>query len=206
LDNGALRDGVARLVAVDRRLAAIVRRHGPPPLWSRRPGFATLVLIILEQQVSIVSARAVYGRIEAALDGVTTATVLGAGVDGLRALGSTRQKARYCVELASRIEAGEIDLGRVSRSGDDNARSMLLTANGIGPWSADVYLLMALRRPDIWPAGDIALQTAIQCLLGLAARPSADEGLEIAGRWAPWRSVAARILWHGYLSGSLRRQ
>lgn len=182
-----------------------MRRHGPPPLWARRPGFGALIRIVLEQQVSLASARAVYRRLERALGAVTVETVRGCGVDGLRRLGVTRQKAAYCHELAERILAGELNLGRVARAGTDAARAELMRARGIGLWTAHIYLLTALRRPDIWPTGDVALLSALQGLRRLPRRPTIEQAATHARRWAPWRSVAARILWHGYLEGSLRR-
>jgi len=169
-------------------------------MWGRRPGYATLIRIILEQQVSLASAKAVYGRIESALAGVTIEGMIQAGECGLRRLGVTRQKASYCVGAAHAIRSGELDLRRVARSDERGARAELQSIRGIGRWTADIYLLMALRRPDIWPAGDIALLTALRDLRGLGQRPSNDEAEAIADAWRPLRAVAARILWHGYLS------
>jgi DNA-3-methyladenine glycosylase II len=164
---------------------------------------ATLVQIILEQQVSLASARSVYRRLEQALGEITPETIAVRGVAGLRRLGVTRQKAAYCCELAERIASGDLDLRRVAREPAEAARGELLRVKGIGPWTADIYLLMVLRRPDIWPTGDIALLTAMQNLRGLRRRPTVEQAEEQARRWAPWRAVAARLLWHGYLEGSL---
>jgi DNA-3-methyladenine glycosylase II len=203
LDVHSLRRGVAYLTRIDRDLGAVVRRHGPPPLWARRPGVATLIRIILEQQVSLASARAVYCRLEDHLGRITPQAITECGVTGLRHLGVTRQKAAYCCEVAERIRTGDLNLRRVARAPVLTARLELQRIKGIGPWTADIYLLMALRRPDVWPTGDVALLTALQHLRGLPHRPTVDEAAEHAGRWAPWRAVAARILWHGYLAGSL---
>jgi DNA-3-methyladenine glycosylase II len=203
LDRRTLQRGVKRLARVDRDLAGVVRRHGPPPLWARRPGVATLVQIILEQQVSLASARSVYRRLERAVGEVTHETIATLGVAGLRRLGVTRQKAAYCVGMAKRVASGKLDLQRVARAPAEAARAELMRVKGIGPWSADIYLLMVLRRPDIWPTGDIALLTALQHLRRLRRRPTVEQAEEQARRWAPWRAVAARVLWHGYLEGSL---
>lgn len=204
LDRRSIGRGVAWLTREDPDLAAVVERHGPPPLWARRPGIASLVQIILEQQVSLVSARAMYRRVERELGGISADTILACGSAGLRRLGVTRQKAAYCREVAERIVAGDLNLRRVARAPEAAARDELVRVKGIGPWTAEVYLLMVLRRPDIWPTGDIALLTALQHLRRLPSRPTVVQAAEQARRWAPWRAVAARVLWHGYLEGSLR--
>jgi DNA-3-methyladenine glycosylase II len=174
--------------------------HGHPPLWARRPGFPTLVRIILEQQVSLASGKAIYRRISDALDGVSPQKIARRGTKGLRRLGVTRQKSAYLVALSEAILHGHVDLASIGRSSDDQARDALQAVKGIGPWTADVYLLMALRRPDIWPSGDLALHVAMERFLRLRARPTTKRATHFACRWIPWRSVAARILWHGYLS------
>ena len=185
----------------DRGLARIVLRHGTPPLWARRPGFATLARMILEQQVSLASAAALYRRVGDELPaGWTPASVLSASEQGLRARGLTRQKARYVAELAARVADGRLALAKLARAPDDEAHAELVAVPGIGPWTASVYLLMALGRPDTWPPGDLALHKALATLRGLPRVPTSDEAIEIAAAWAPHRAVAARILWHGYLS------
>ncbi len=204
LDTGSLRRGVAHLVGADPDLGGVVRRNGPPPLWARRPGIATLVRIILEQQVSLASGQAIFRRLENHLGEVTPEAIILCGASDLRRLGLTRQKAAYCVAVAEQVRAGELSLRRVARAPDVTARQELQRVKGIGPWTADVYLLMVLRRPDVWPTGDVALLNALQHLRGLPRQPTVEEAAEEALRWAPWRAVAARILWHGYLSGDLR--
>ncbi len=206
LTGADLSRGLRALARRDADLAAAVRRDGPPPLWARRPGFGTLARLILEQQVSLHSARAMYGRIERALGGVAPESVGACGVVGLRSLGVTRQKASYLVGAAQQVVAGELDLARVGRLPDAEARARLMELRGIGPWTADIYLVMALRRPDVWPTGDIALLTALQVLRRLRRRPTVEEAAAYVRRWSPWRAVAARILWHGYLAGSLARR
>ncbi len=205
LTNLMLETATHALADRDRDLARIVQLHGVPPMWGRPTGFATLVWIILEQQVSIAAARTMFRRLGARLGGrVTPEGVLRTGVDGLRAMGLTRQKARYCCELATRVVHGTLDLGMVSRLPEPRARQALLEVPGIGHWSVDIYFLMALRRPDVWPRGDLALAVAMRDVKRLHAVPGSERQGHIAARWAPWRSVAARILWAHYLARDTR--
>ena len=194
-----LHDAVLELAARDVLLAGIRERLGAPPLWGRRPGFATLVRIILEQQVSLVAARTLYRRLEAHLGGMTPERVAALHVSGLREFGLTRQKSAYCHGLALRVLDGRLDLAAAARGTDADGRSALLAVPGIGPWSVDIYYLMALRRPDVWPTGDLALAVALRELRRTRRLPTADEQHRLARRWAPWRSVAARMLWAHYL-------
>jgi len=194
-----LERGTRELAARDARLDRVVRRLGVPPMWGRRPGFATLVHIILEQQVSIAAARTMFRRLEAHLGGIDPQRVAAAGVDGLRAFGLTRQKSAYCHGLALRIRDGRLDLTAAARAEDESGRRTLLEVPGLGPWSVDIYYLMALRRPDVWPTGDLALATALRDLGRMNRLPTAEEQQRLARRWAPWRSVAARMLWAHYL-------
>jgi len=200
LTRESLKTGVEELCARDRTLAAIASRVGVPPLWARRPGFPTLVHIILEQQVSIVAARTLYRRLQRHLGVVSARSIHAMGEAGLREFGLTRQKARYCFGLAQLILDGRIDLSAVASSPDPVGREMLLSVPGIGPWSIDIYFLMALRRPDVWPTGDLALATALRDVKRLNEIPQREKQQKIAFRWAPWRSVAARLLWAHYLS------
>ena len=185
---------------MDSVLAAITLHRGIPPMWARRPGFATLIRIILEQQVSLASAATLYARLRIHAGGVTPITIVTLGVDGLRAFGLTRQKAAYCHALGISVTNGSFDLSDLARASDRKAREMLLELPGIGPWSADIYQLMALRRPDIWPQGDLALAMTLQEIMGFQSRPSYRQQHELARRWVPWRSVAARIVWCEYLA------
>jgi len=200
LDHRGLALGTRELCRRDPDLRAVVRRWGPPPLWGRQPGFVTLLRIILEQQVSLASAKAMFLRLRVHLGQVTPETVFRLGSLGLRDLGFTRQKASYCHGLAVEVLEGRLDLPRLGGSGDAEARDSLIGLRGVGPWSADIYLLMALRRPDVWPTGDVALAQAMQEVKGLATRPSGERTDRLARNWAPWRAVGARILWHHYLS------
>lgn len=200
LTDATLRRAVREFTHRDPDLAAIVRHLGPPPLWGRRPGFATLVRIILEQQVSLASARSMYERLRLEVASVTPESVRILGMSGLRALGFTGQKAAYCHDLAVAVRSGLLDLGAIARTSDDVGRARLLQVRGLGQWSVSIYYLMALRRPDVWPSGDLALADAVHRVKRLRARPDHVKLTRLAERWAPWRSVAARILWHHYLS------
>jgi DNA-3-methyladenine glycosylase II len=168
-------------------------------MWGRRPGFATLVRIILEQQVSLSAARTMYRRLSARLGGITPEGIRGLEAAGLRDLGLTRQKAGYCLGLAVRVLDGTLNLTALARGRDDAGRQILLAIPGIGPWSADIYYLMALRRPDVWPQGDLALAAALREVKRLHDLPDRTVQQALSRRWAPWRSVAARLLWAHYL-------
>jgi DNA-3-methyladenine glycosylase II len=194
--------GVKELAARDDHLAGVTGRFGPPPLWGRPPGFSTLVRIILEQQVSLASGRDAYTRLKAAAGRVTPGRVACLSEARLRRHGLTRQKARYCRGLACLIVDRTVSLTDLAHLDDNAGREMLLQVPGIGPWTADVYLLMALRRPDIWPVGDLALAKSAQQVKQLRQRPSQERLRCMARAWAPWRAVAARILWHAYLSSN----
>ena len=199
LSHFTLAAGARALARRDPDLAALFRQNGMPPMWARRPGFATLVHIVLEQQVSIVAARTLYQRLRSHLGEMTPQAVATHGVARLRRFGLTRQKASYCHGLALAVRDGALDLGRVARADDADGRATLLAMRGLGPWSVDIYYLMALRRPDVWPSGDLALAVALRDVKGLSDRPGNAEQQQISASWAPWRSVAARLLWHYYL-------
>lgn len=190
---------VAELTRDDGDLAALVDEHGIPPLWLRPPGFPSLVLFILEQQVSLASAAAAYRKVLDRLGAMAPEALLATTPEELRVDGVSRQKDRYLRALASAVLAGELDLPGLEALGDDDVRRALTALPGIGRWTADVYLLACLGRPDLWPVGDRALQVAAAEALRLDVVP--DQGaLELLGeRWRPHRSTAARLLWHGYL-------
>jgi DNA-3-methyladenine glycosylase II len=200
LTGASLEAGARALARRDPELRALLLKNGLPPMWGRRPGFGTLIHIVLEQQVSIAAAKSLFRRVSAELGGMTPEAVLRRGVPGLHRLGLTRQKAAYCHELARAIQGGRLRLSEIASAADDEGRAALLALRGIGPWSVDIYYLMALRRPDIWPTGDLALAVALHEVKGLPARPDRRLQTEISASWAPWRSVAARLLWHYYLS------
>lgn len=200
LTHESLAAAVRALARRDRDLAALFRRNGLPPMWARRPGFATLVHIVLEQQVSIVAARSLYRRVRERIGGMTPEIIVRTGTTKLHRLGLTRQKASYCHGLAEAVLDGSLCLADIARAPDAHGREALLALRGIGPWSADIYYLMALRRPDVWPVGDLALAVALHEVMGLPARPDARLQQDLSDRWAPLRSVAARLLWHYYLN------
>jgi DNA-3-methyladenine glycosylase II len=200
LTHSTLRVGARTLADRDRDLQRIFSRLGEPPLWGRRPGFASLTRIVLEQQVSLASARSVFLRLGRRLGGMTAERVAEAGEAALLEAGLTRQKARYCHGLAMRVADGSLDLSAVAALPDDDGRSILLSVPGLGPWSVDIYYLMALRRPDVWPEGDLALASALREVKGMDRLPTREEQRAIAAAWSPWRSVAARMLWAHYLS------
>ncbi len=191
---------ILHLSKIDPDLRRVISVFGRPPMWRRKAGFPTLVLIILEQQVSLASARAAFGRLQEAANPLTPECFLDFSDRKLKAIGFSRQKTLYCRELAKEILRGDLDLPTLKKLEDSAARSRLLELKGIGNWTADIYLMMAMLRPDIWPSGDLALATAMQEVKRLPSRPRPEQLDEIAGPWRPWRAVAARILWHHYLS------
>lgn len=200
LDAESLLVGVAHLSRVDPVLGGIVARLGNPPLWPREPGFATVVLTILEQQVSLASARAAFTKLLEATGDLTPERFLSFTDADLRAFGFSRQKAGYCRGLSSAILNKDLDLAELEGLDDSAARSKLTVVKGIGPWTADIYLLRALLRPDVWPSGDLALAKAVEQLHGLPEMPGPARMEEIAEPWRPWRAVAARMLWQHYLN------
>lgn len=200
LDEPALAQAVRALARVEPRFAHIVKRHGAPPLWPREPGFQTLVLLMLEQQVSLAQGRAMYTRIANATGTVTPANVARLGEAGLRAIGVTRQKSSYLATLATGLEDRAVDLDALATLSDVDADAALDALRGVGPWTAQCYLLFALRRSDVFPAADLALMEAVRDLWKLRARPSPAALARRARAWRPHRAVAARLLWHHYLS------
>ncbi len=200
LTQKTLAHGLHILCNRDPDLAQIRTNFGPPPMWAREPGFPTLIHIILEQQVSLASARAAYERLLAAASPLTPARFLELDDAALKTIGFSRQKTTYGRELARAILDGHLDLAGLESLDDAAVRSELMAIKGIGPWTADIYLLMALRRPDVWPIGDLALANAAQRVKGLVSRPTPDELDGLGAGWRPWRAVAARLLWHYYLS------
>lgn len=188
-----------KLARQDRHFQVVLEKYGPPPLWSREPGFATLLRIILEQQVSLASARACFDKLTLRVRDLTPESLLRSSDAELRVDGFSRQKSAYARHLANAVLEERIDLDGLARLPDAQVRSELTRLKGVGDWTSDIYLLMALLRTDIMPKGDIALHTAWHKLSG-EPRPTSDEFQQIAEKWTPYRSVAARLLWHFYLS------
>jgi DNA-3-methyladenine glycosylase II len=193
--------GLKQLANLDRDLAQILEQLGHPPMWKREAGFPGLIRIILEQQVSLASARAVFERLRQSVVPLTPENFLTLEQTQLKAIGFSRQKSQYGRILATAIATGEIDLTQLATQDETTIRTKLKQLKGIGDWTVDIYLLLALQRPDVFPKGDLALAIATQKLKGLIVRPTPTELEAIADNWRPWRAVAARILWHYYLSG-----
>jgi DNA-3-methyladenine glycosylase II len=199
LDVGTFIEAVDLLAGEEPAFAEVVDEHGPPPFWRRPEGFPTLVWLIMEQQVSLESGAAMYRRLHGLLGAITPEAVAAALPAELRGIGVTRQKTEYLLVLARSILSGELELGVLGEETFDEARRALLSVRGIGPWTADAYLLSALRFPDVFPVGDRALQVGTTEVLGLSAVPRPDELELLALPWRPIRAAAARIIWHSYL-------
>lgn len=197
-----LEHGLEFLAEKDSDLASVIEAHGPPPIWSRPAGFATLVKIILEQQVSLASAKAAFDRLEDQLGAVEPEPFLSLDDETLKWIGFSRQKAGYCRSLATAIVEGRFEIEALGKMSDEVAREELMSLKGVGRWTADIYLLMVLHRADVWPTGDLALAKAVQEVKGLAVTPSPEDLERVGSCWRPWRAVAARLLWHHYLSRS----
>jgi DNA-3-methyladenine glycosylase II len=199
LTSRSLKLHARRLASDCPHLNLVYQNYGPPPLWDRQPGFATLLQIILEQQVSLASAKACYDKLGQRVGEITPRSLLASSDTQLRNDGFSRQKAAYARHLAQAVLEGRLDFESLGQMTDEEAKAALIQLKGVGQWTSDIYLLMAMLRPDVMPKGDVALHTAWHKLSG-EPRPSADEFLITAERWKPYRSVAARMLWHFYLS------
>lgn len=195
-----LSEAAAELGSRDPDVKAIVDVLGPPSTLRRPQGFATLAYIIYEQQVSLASAEATYRKVSALMDDFTASAYLRLSDTALRGAGVSRQKARYTRLVAEAIEDGSLPIHRFSRYSDERVRELLTQIVGIGNWTADVYLMFALRRTDLWPVGDLALVKSVQAVKGLSARPDRDWLEALGEQYRPFRSVAARIYWDYYLS------
>jgi DNA-3-methyladenine glycosylase II len=187
------------LAKMDKDLDFIYRTYGTPPLWSREPGFATLIHIILEQQVSLASALSAFNKLKAQVGKITPENVLKLSDDDLKKCYFSRQKTGYAKNLAEAILSRDLVLEDLQEMPDDEIREELMKIKGIGIWTSDIYLIMALLRPDIMPKGDLALHVAYKNLKNLDKRPTSQEFIELTKVWKPFRSVAARLLWHFYL-------
>lgn len=192
--------GLQVLADRDGDLANILNTLGNPPRWQRKEGFATLIRLILEQQVSLASAKAVFERLGKLVNPLTPENFLSLEDTQLRETGFSRQKTGYGKALASAIANEELDLDQLGKLDNTTIRTQLKQIKGIGDWTVDNYLLMALQRQDVFPRGDLALAIAVQKIKGLKTRPTSAELEAIAENWRPWRAIAARILWHYYLN------
>lgn len=205
--------GLEVLAKIDSDLARILETLGSPPRWERESGFPTLLRIILEQQVSLAAANAVFNRLAGVVISLTPENFLKLGDVQLQEIGFSRQKMRYCRELADAILTGQLDLAQLETMDETAIRTELKLIKGIGDWTVDIYLLMALKRPDVFPKGDLgiafafgaALPIALQNIKGLPTRPTPAQIEVMAQNWRPWRAVATRILWHYYLSNAKKK-
>lgn len=184
----------------DEALKFIIATHGYPPLWKRDPSFETLLHIILEQQVSLSSAKAALNKLVEKIGRITPAKILRLTDEELRSCYFSRQKSSYVKHLARAIIDGELQLKRLKIASDEDVRTALKKIKGIGDWTADVYLMMALQRADLFPLGDVALVTSMKEVKKLKQDISREEIAKIAAKWKPYQTIAAYILWHAYLS------
>ena len=190
-------EGLSALCSADRRLASVLEIAGTVPLRRHEPGFASLASVIVSQQVSTSSAAAIFGRLCSLLDPLSPRTIRNAHDDDFRQAGLSRPKQRAIIALAEAMEDG-LDLHAIARLDGDAAIGALTGVSGIGPWTAEVYLMTCAGHPDIFPAKDVALQAAMHSALSLESRPSAKAVSLMAESWSPWRSVAARLFWSYY--------
>lgn len=199
LDSEAvLNEGVRALKRKDPVLKRLIAEGATPPLRKREPGFEGLAGIIVSQQLSTTSAAAIWARMRARLDPLTPAAVLAASDDELRAPGLSGPKIRTLRAIAAAVAEGALPLDRLHDLPADEAHAAMVAVKGIGPWTADIYLLFCLGHPDAFPAGDLALQEAARLAYGLAARPPVKDFALLAERWRPWRGVASKVLWAYY--------
>jgi len=193
-----LERGIDALVAADPRFAALIAKAGRPPLRRRTGGFAGLAAIVCGQQLSIASAAAIWGRLAAAFDPFHHDALRRARADRLGRLGLSAAKIKTLRGLAREIAAERLNLDVLANEDADAAHNTLTSLHGIGPWTADVYLLFCLGHGDAWPAGDLAVQEAIKVGLGLTTRPNAKQMVPIAEPWRPLRGAAAHLWWSYY--------
>jgi DNA-3-methyladenine glycosylase II len=195
---------IAQLAGADPRFAAVLARAGRPPLRRRPDGFAGLAGIVVSQQLSTASASAIWGRLKAAFDPFDPEALLRARPAKLARIGLSAPKIRALKAIAKAVARGNLDLAALVEMPADEAHAALTAVHGIGPWTADIYLLFCLGHADAWPAGDLALQEATRLLLALAMRPTSKEMLPLAERWRPWRGAAAYVLWSYYRAAKHR--
>lgn len=188
-----------KLAKKDADLAAIIRRYGYPPMWTRPATFQSLILFILEQQVSLASAYAAFKKLKEKIGFVTPAKILALTDEELRSCYFSRQKIIYARELAKAVQSKKIRLKKISLLPDEDIRAEMIQLKGIGNWTIDVYLMHALQRTDLFPLGDIALVNSLKEVKKLPKDISKEKMLVIAESWRPYRTIAAMILWHAYI-------
>lgn len=183
----------------DKHLKAIIKQYGYPPMWTRKQGFETLILTILEQQVSLAAAFAAYKKLKSKIGTVTPAKILNMSNEELRECYFSRQKQGYAKNLAEAFSNKTLPWKKFVDMSDDEVRHHLTSIKGIGNWTADVYLMHALQRTDLFPLGDIALVNSLKETKLLHPHTSKEEMLVIAEPWRPYRTIASMILWHSYI-------
>lgn len=188
-----------RLAAKDKHLREIIANHGYPPLWSRTPTFATLTHVILEQQVSLASAKAAFLKLQERIGHITPEKLLLLTDEEMKACYFSRQKIIYARHLANAIVNGELIVEDLEKMDNDDIRLLLKKLKGIGDWTVDVFLMMVLHRTDVFPPGDIALMKSLKEVKGLPMDTERGKLLQIAARWKPYRTVAAFLLWYAYI-------
>jgi DNA-3-methyladenine glycosylase II len=199
LDSEAvLARGLKAIVRRDPVMKRVVAQGAHPPLRKREPGFEGLARIIVSQQLSTASANAIWTRLTARFPKLSPGDITAASDEELRAAGLSAPKMRTLRAIADAIASGALPLDGLGDIGADEAHDVLTAVKGIGPWTADIYLLFCLGHPDAFPAGDLALQEAARLAYGLDARPKEQEFVALAERWRPWRGVAAKVLWAYY--------
>ena len=187
------------LTSKDRDLRRVIKEHGYPPMWTRPATFQTLILTILEQQVSLASAYAAFNRLRDYVGAITPETILGLTDEELRACYFSRQKIVYARELARSIQSKQLRLKKLNSISDEEVRLEMKRIKGIGDWTVDVFLMHALRRTDLFPLGDIALVNSLKTIKQLDPSINKEKMLAIAEPWRPFRTIAAMILWHDYI-------
>jgi len=190
--------GLAALGQIDPRYVPIIAKAGRPPLRRRPHGYSGLAAVIVSQQLSTASAGAIWARLTTAFDPFEPAALLRARPARLARLGLSGAKIRSLKAIARAIEHGKLNLAKLVDMPAESAHAALTALHGVGPWTADIYLLACLGHADAWPAGDLALQEAARIAFALPARPNAKDMQALAERWRPWRAVAARVLWTYY--------
>ena len=195
---------IARLIDADPRFGPVLARAGRPPLRRRADGFAGLASIVVSQQVSTASARAIWERLSQAFDPLDHSAVLRARTAKLARAGLSAPKIRALKAIAKAIDRGDLDLPALVDKPAEDAHAALTAVHGIGPWTADIYLLFCLGHADAWPAGDLALQEATRLVLALKTRPTVKEMGPLAEAWRPWRGAAACMLWTYYRTAKQR--
>lgn len=198
MDSETIAHGLVELAAVDQDVARAFEMLGPPPPRLRPVGFETFLATIVSQQLATEAARAILGRVQALMPQTTAQALLSIDDDALRAAGLSFRKIEYAKGLALAVAEGRFDIDALAAMSDEDAIASITALRGFGRWSAEIYLMFSLRRPDVFPADDLALQVALGRLKGLDARPTAKQVRALVEPWTPWRSVGALFLWHYY--------